>query len=129
MMSTILVLLVEDDPIILDVARTALEDGGYDVVVAENGPAALRLLDERFSDLAALVTDIRIGKGSDGWDVSRHAREFNPEISIDYMSGDSADEWAARGVPKSLLVQKPFAKAQLITAVSTLLNEASSTPG
>jgi DNA-binding NtrC family response regulator len=129
MTSAILILLVEDEPVLLDIIRTTLEDGGYDVVVAENGSSAIRALDERPSDFVALVTDIRIGKGPSGWDVARHARALKPEVSVVYMTGDSAGEWAVHGVPKSLLLQKPFAQAQLITAVSTLLNEASSISG
>jgi hypothetical protein len=42
------------------------------------------------------------------------------------MTGDSAAEWASHGVPKSILLTKPFAPAQLLTAVSQLLNEGSS---
>jgi DNA-binding NtrC family response regulator len=129
MTSAILILLVEDEPVLLDIIRTTLEDGGYDVVLAENGSSAIRALDERPSDFVALVTDIRIGKGPSGWDVARHARALKPEVSVVYMTGDSAGEWAVHGVPKSLLLQKPFAQAQLITAVSTLLNEASSVSG
>jgi hypothetical protein len=39
------------------------------------------------------------------------------------MTADSAGEWGAHGVPNSVLVQKPFAVAQVITAISTLLND------
>jgi hypothetical protein len=42
------------------------------------------------------------------------------------MSGDSAREWSANGVPESIMLQKPFVLAQLITAITTLLNQASS---
>jgi hypothetical protein len=42
------------------------------------------------------------------------------------MSGDSAPEWTSKGVPNSIMVAKPFAPAQIITAVSTLLNQADS---
>jgi hypothetical protein len=38
------------------------------------------------------------------------------------MSGDSAGDWAANGVPNSIMLNKPFAPAQLVTAVSQLLN-------
>jgi len=40
------------------------------------------------------------------------------------MSGDSASEWSSKGVPNSLMVAKPFAPTQVITAVSTLFNKA-----
>jgi CheY-like chemotaxis protein len=60
----------------------------------------------------------------DGWDVARRAREMEPEFPVVYMTGDSADDWASKGVPKSILLNKPFAPAQLITAISQLLNGA-----
>ena len=41
-----------------------------------------------------------------------------------YTTTASVDEWSANGVPKSLLLTKPFAVAQVVTAVSQLLNEA-----
>ncbi len=38
------------------------------------------------------------------------------------MSGDSAYDWSANGVPESIMLRKPFVFAQLITALTTLLN-------
>ncbi|MGA8898788.1 MAG: response regulator, partial [Bradyrhizobium sp.] len=40
------------------------------------------------------------------------------------MSGRDADDWAAKGVPNSIMLAKPFAPAQLVNAVSQLLNDA-----
>jgi hypothetical protein len=42
------------------------------------------------------------------------------------MSGRDADDWAVHGVPNSIMLAKPFAPAQLITAVSQLLNTGAS---
>jgi hypothetical protein len=39
-----------------------------------------------------------------------------------YMSGDSAIDHASRGVPDSLMVQKPFAVMLIVPAISSLLN-------
>jgi CheY-like chemotaxis protein len=127
--SSISVLLVEDELTNLAVLQTALEDGGYHVVLAENGSSAIQTLAGQSADFAALVTGVRLGQGPTGWDVARRARELKPETSVVYITGDSSADWAVQGVPKSLLLQKPFALAQLITAVSSLLNEASSIPG
>jgi DNA-binding response OmpR family regulator len=71
-----------------------------------------------------VLTDIKIGGDLDGWDVARHARELKPEIPVIYISGDSTHEWPVKGVPGSVMVAKPFATAQIITAVSVLLNQA-----
>jgi len=38
------------------------------------------------------------------------------------MTGADADGWKSQGVPNSILIEKPFAPAQLITAISQLLN-------
>ena len=38
------------------------------------------------------------------------------------MSGAHAADWASKGVPNSIMLEKPFAPAQLVTAVATLLN-------
>ena len=127
-MTTVLLLLVEDEPLILDMMRTALEDGGFSVVVAAEGTEAIALLDRDGDNVSGLITDVRLGHGPDGWAVARHARHKKPDLPVVYMTGDSAADWAAEGVPKSLLLQKPFAPAQAITAISTLLNDASSAP-
>jgi hypothetical protein len=44
------------------------------------------------------------------------------------MTGDCALEWASYGVPKTVLLQKPVAAAQLVTALSTLMNNLDSSP-
>jgi DNA-binding response OmpR family regulator len=75
-----------------------------------------------------LVTDIRLDDEKDGWHVARRARELNPLIPVVYMSGDSAADHSSQGVTHSIMVQKPFAPAQIVTAVSTLINKTPSLP-
>jgi len=105
-----------------------LEEAGYEVIHVGNGQAAMECFDKRSAEIKALVTDIRLGTGPDGWQVAHHVRLANSTLPVIYASGDSADSWAANGVPNSLMLQKPFAIAQLVTAVSQLINAASSTP-
>jgi DNA-binding response OmpR family regulator len=62
-----------------------------------------------------------------GWEVARQIREIDPAFPIIYMTGAAADQWASQGVPNSILLEKPFAPAQLVTAVSNLLNTGTST--
>jgi CheY-like chemotaxis protein len=119
-----IVLLVEDEPLILLVAQDALEAGGYTVLPAQLAHEALSFLDERAAELSGLVTDVRLPGGPDGWEIARRARELRPDLPIVYTTGDSAGEWPAQGVPKSVVVQKPYAGAQLLTALSTLVTAA-----
>ncbi len=62
-----------------------------------------------------------------GWEIARLVRQIDPAFPIVYMTGAAADDWASEGVPNSILLQKPFAPAQLVTAVSQLLNKGSPT--
>ncbi len=119
---SVLVLVVEDDDIIGSSLEAALTDGGFTVILADSGEKAITMLDADGSNYAALVTDINLPGQVSGWDVAKHAREINDTLPVLYVSGASAHEWASKGVPKSLLIPKPFAIAQAVIAVSTLIN-------
>jgi CheY-like chemotaxis protein len=125
---SILILLAEDDLRVLDSMQETLEQGGYKVQAATSGEEAIHLIWHLEQPISGLVTDIRLGTGPNGWDVARTARERDPELPIVYMTGDCALEWASYGVPKSVLLQKPVAAAQLVTAISTLMNNLDSSP-
>jgi CheY-like chemotaxis protein len=119
-----IVLLVEDEPLVLLVAQDALEAGGYTVLPVQLASEALKVLDTRIAELSGVVTDIRLPGGSDGWAIARHARELKPDLPVVYTTSDGAADWPARGVPNSVVVQKPYAGAQLLTALSTLVTKA-----
>ena len=119
-----ILLLVEDEALLSMEIQDALTDGGFEVMLAKDGAEAFKLLENHGHELRGLVTDINLGNGPKGWDVARRARELMPDLPIVYMSGESGSEWTSLGVPKSVFVAKPFAPAQIVTAVSTLINEA-----
>ena len=129
MTQTVSLLVVEDEALILLDVQDGLEAGGYTVLSAASGREAMALLDTHLDSVRALVTDIDIGSdGITGWDVAQRAREAKPHLPVIYMTGASADQWTSRGVPHSVLLHKPFATAQLITAVSQLLNSSTDVP-
>ena len=113
-----LVLYVEDEPAVLELGVSALEEGGFRVASASTAAEAIRQLEAPDAAFAALVTDIDLGDNSSGWEVARRARELFPDLPVVYVSGGSAHEWASRGVPGSVMLTKPFALAQLVVAVS-----------
>jgi len=115
------VLVVEDDQGIQSIVEDALVEGGFEPAIAPSGEEAVTLLRGNRNGYRALVADVKLRGRMDGWEVARHAREIDPEFPIVYMTGASADQWPAHGVPNSILLQKPFAPAQLVTAVSQLL--------
>lgn len=120
--STVVILIVEDDPDIRAIIEETLCEGGFEVAVAASGEEAVALLTANNTDYRALVTDIGLPGSLDGWEVARRAREVEPAFPVVYMSGEHSADWSSRGVPNSVMLGKPFAPAQLVTAVSNLLN-------
>ena len=122
MVDSLLIMVVEDDHLIQNLVEDALSDGGFESAIAGSGEEAVTLLRGNRHHYRALVTDINLLGRLDGWEVARQAREIDPAFPIIYMTGAAADQWASHGVPNSILLTKPFAPAQLVTAVSQLLN-------
>ena len=120
--SSTLILFAEDDALIALNLQDALEGAGFAVHHVLGAPEALAALEADQARLSGLITDIRLGGDVDGWAVARGALELIPHLPVVYISGDSAHEHTAHGVPDSLMLQKPFADAQLVTAIATLLN-------
>ena len=117
-------ILVVDDEMLLRIDIVdVLQAGGYTVNDCMDGDAALAEIDGR-DVLHGLVTDVNLGTAIDGWQVARHARSKFPTLAVVYITGDSAGDWPSEGVPNSLILQKPFADAQLLDAITSLLREA-----
>lgn len=107
------ILVVEDEALLLDTVLAELEDRDFAVAGASGGQQAFALLDE--GEFDALLTDIRLPGGIDGWTIAVEARERFPDIAIIYMSGYAPDP--GRPVPAGVLLQKPFAMEALVAAL------------
>lgn len=119
------ILVIEDDQLIQAMVQEALSEGGFEATVTASGEEAVALLHANKPLYRAVVTDINLIGRFDGWKAARTARETDPTIPVIYMTGTHGEEWASKGVPNSVLLTKPFAPAQLVTALSNLLNAAS----
>jgi DNA-binding response OmpR family regulator len=116
------ILVIEDDDAVQGVIEDALTEGGFEPAIAASGEEAVTLLQGGFTPYRALVADINLLGRLDGWEVAKRARQIDPAFPIIYITAAHADQWASRGVPNSVLLTKPFAPSQLVTAVSQLLN-------
>jgi two-component system cell cycle response regulator CpdR len=114
-------LLVEDEPLTAVALAAALEDGGFQVSLCATGYDALNYI-EMEPGIVALVTDIGLGQGPDGWEVARRAREHFPAAPVVYMTGASVRDYADEAVPRSVMLKKPFPVVELVNTVSALLN-------
>ena len=79
--STVVILIVEDDPDIRAIIEEALCEGGFDVAVATSGEEAVALLAANHTDYRALVTDIGLPGSLDGWEVARTGSRGRASVS------------------------------------------------
>jgi CheY-like chemotaxis protein len=113
------VLLVEDQPEVLELVQLALEMRGYIVEVCATAEAALeRLLSSHLPQV--LVTDIDLGRGPDGFAVVDAARRIRPDLRAIFYSGHVAPP-AHRGLrPNECFLEKPFSRLALFDTLDEL---------
>jgi PAS domain S-box-containing protein len=115
------VLLVEDEPVVRAIAARSLERGGFRVLQASDGAAALALMGtQALPDL--VLTDLMM-PGVGGAELARRLREQWPTLPILFMSGYSIDHLRREeaGDYEGVLIQKPFTPDELVRSVSGAL--------
>ena len=113
-----LILLVEDEPLLRDMMQMILEEAGHAVLAAEDGEIALDLLQEYDGRIEALVTDIKLPRGPNGWEIARRARTRSSGMHVIYMTGESEHEWGIHGVPRGRMLQKPFSPPRVVSELA-----------
>lgn len=111
------VLFVEDDFIANIVTCEFLRDSGFNVISVYCADAAFEVVDKH-ERLSALVTDIDLGAGADGFDVARYARSADPAVPVVYVSGTAWRRQATEGVEESQFISKPFHPRQIVEALT-----------
>jgi DNA-binding response OmpR family regulator len=114
------VLLVEEKPLASVELEETLSRIGFEVIVANNGDQALREFERHADRLEAVITDIQLGPGPNGWYVGQRVREMKSDVLIVYMSGGSAHIWSTEAAENSVIVSKPFAVGAVMDAMSKL---------
>ncbi|AWN42756.1 response regulator [Methylobacterium durans] len=84
---TRLVLIVEDDPEVRNLAVALLEETVLDVVTCESGEAAVQLLKDRAEDIAMLFTDVQLAGSMDGIELAKAVNGLWPNIRRVVTSG------------------------------------------
>jgi CheY-like chemotaxis protein len=115
MTSPATILIVDDQPEIVELASTILENEGYRVLTATNGLSGLAALERNEVDL--LFTDIVMPGGISGFDLAQKARAMRPGLNIVYMSGYlSSTPHSSDDFREARLLPKPW-RASDLTAV------------
>ncbi|HTV02127.1 MAG TPA: response regulator, partial [Luteitalea sp.] len=122
------ILLVEDEPAVLELVRRTLEGYGYVVLHASTPERALRAIHEGGGSVDILVTDV-VMPGMSGRDLAAQLRAMVPNLRVLFMSGYSSDVAADHGlVPADVsLITKPFSPTALAAWVRAVLDGQSPT--
>lgn len=119
------VLLVEDDPLVRNVALRALESAGYKVLESGNGHGALAMAHSCDDEIDLLITDV-VMPLMGGRELAQELSALHPKTSILFMSGYTDDAVVRHGIMDKDIeyLQKPFTPESLVRRVSEVLRDA-----
>jgi two-component system nitrogen regulation response regulator NtrX len=115
------VLIVDDEPSILQSLSGLLSDEGFDVLTASNGYEALKLIDRESPDLVLL--DIWM-PGIDGIETLQEIKKDNPFIQVIIITGHGTIETAVKATKSGAFdfIEKPLSIDKVIVAINNSLN-------
>jgi two-component system cell cycle sensor histidine kinase/response regulator CckA len=117
------VLIVDDEPAILELARVSLTHLGYEVIAAGSPDEAIRMSAERAGPIQLLVTDVVMPR-MNGRELAERLLAQRPGLRCLHMSGYAADVIANRGALEEGMnfIAKPFTIRQLAAQVREVLD-------
>ncbi len=117
------VLIVDDEPELLQLADYYLDDLGYKTYTAENALQALALLEKYPVDI--IFSDVVMPGGMNGYELAQTAVKQNPELKILLTSGFTSKTTAHKGLAKfaTHLLSKPYLKSELAQHIRQTLDE------
>ncbi len=113
-------LIVDDEPAIVELLKYNLEREGFTCLVAEDGEAAIKIAQEELPEL--IVLDIMLPK-KDGFAVCRELRAMGHQMPILMLSakGDEIDRVLGLEIGADDYLPKPFSPRELVARVKALL--------
>ena len=115
------ILLVEDEPILRELAHAVLADAGYKVLDAEQSTEAMHLWQCHQEDIELLLTDMVLPGGMTGRELATQLREQKPDLKVIFTTGYSQEMLDNQEEPVSFL-QKPYPPEALMRMVRTCLD-------
>jgi CheY-like chemotaxis protein len=114
-----LILVVDDDTDVRELAGAILRDAGYRVLEAGTGPAAMMLF-EAHPDIALIFTDI-VMPGLDGFVLADMTKFKRPGVKILYTTAHFNEVRGRLGVAHGVILRKPYRATQLEQLVKQTL--------
>ncbi|UCH07621.1 MAG: sigma-54-dependent Fis family transcriptional regulator [Deltaproteobacteria bacterium] len=114
------VLIVDDDPVILEVIGDILKKNGYEVVAAPNGAAGIRELERKYFDL--VLTDL-VMPDVDGMEVLNHVVSTSPKAICIILTGHGTIKSSVEAIKKGAFdyITKPITADELLVVIEKAL--------
>jgi len=119
------ILVVDDEPAILDLIQRVLKNAGYNVITSRSGDRAWDVIERGQPEIDLVLTDIVMPGSMDGFTLAENAGRKYPQLPVLLMTGavPESDEKAAAMTQKRLLLRKPFSPKQLVDFIDSHLGE------
>ncbi|MDB5408081.1 MAG: response regulator receiver protein [Rhodospirillales bacterium] len=112
------ILVVDDEPDILELAAAFLKEAGYTPLAAANADIAFIILKQPAIAFDLLITDIIMPGTLDGVGLAIEATRLLPDLPVVYMTGFSGiADVRARAAPPGALLNKPWSREKFLTTV------------
>ena len=115
-------LVVEDDALVRMTLVDVLTDDGFEVLEAEDAAQGLDLICTR-PEIAAMLTDINLPGGADGFALAQAVRVVRPGLPVLYASGRYSAVEAGKAVPGARFLAKPFTPSLAAIALRELMRD------
>jgi len=118
------ILVIEDEASVRDVFSRTLSSFGYEVLTAEDGPAARKAWADHGARVDLVLTDLVMPNGMSGFDVARELRAQRADLKVVCMSGHSSEllELGGSLIPGVDFLAKPFQPSDLVRLVRSRLD-------
>lgn len=110
------ILVVDDETMVMELARDILQRFGYTVLMAHNGEQAMELYRQRSNEIAAILLDM-VMPGMDGREVFHGLRTINANAKVIISSGYDSEGDDLLNLGAAGYVQKPYRITELIQVV------------
>ncbi len=119
-----LILMIDDEPLILETAKTTLERRGYRVLAAPEGQSAIDLYRRHARDISAVILDMML-PGMDGPSVLSELHSLRPDLPVIVSSGLPVSGRVAESISigRGAFLPKPYSDEQMLLTIANVLKK------
>ena len=112
------ILLVDDEPVTLNMLKRFFEKADFDVMTAQDGLEAIAVYEHKRDQIDVILSDIVLPE-MDGWMMHSRLKELNTQVKVIFTSGYYDPETQARCEREGIqaLIPKPFKLDEIVSIV------------